>query len=107
VGETLIAGDTLFVFGCGRCDLKGGDPEAMYSTLKRLSSELSATTLLYPGHDYSVKPTSTLGEQLTGNPFLHFDDVHRFVRYRQQVHDRIRQEPYAPVSREEVQALGL
>ncbi|MCK4705855.1 MAG: MBL fold metallo-hydrolase, partial [Gammaproteobacteria bacterium] len=25
VGNDLIAGDTLFVFGCGRCDLAGGD----------------------------------------------------------------------------------
>ena len=33
VGNNLIAGDTLFVFGCGRCDLHGGNPEEMYHTL--------------------------------------------------------------------------
>ena len=33
VCDDLITGDTLFVFGCGRCDLQGGDPEQMYSTL--------------------------------------------------------------------------
>ena len=27
--DNLITGDTLFVFGCGRCDLAGGDPEQM------------------------------------------------------------------------------
>ena len=26
VSDDLITGDTLFVFGCGRCDLHGGDP---------------------------------------------------------------------------------
>ena len=35
IGDDLITGDTLFVFGCGRCDLHGGDPELMHTTLKR------------------------------------------------------------------------
>jgi glyoxylase-like metal-dependent hydrolase (beta-lactamase superfamily II) len=107
VGNELIAGDTLFVFGCGRCDLRGGDPEAMYATLKRLTEGLPPETLLRPGHNYSVTPTTTLAEQLAGNPFLHFDDVHRFVAYRMQYHDRHRHEPYGPVERAAVDALGL
>ena len=28
--NSLIAGDTLFVFGCGRCDLHGGSHEQMF-----------------------------------------------------------------------------
>ena len=107
VGDRLITGDTLFVFGCGRCDLRGGDPEAMHATLKRLTDGLPPETRLYPGHDYSVTPTSTLHEQALGNPFLHFDDVHRFVAYRMGYHDRHRHEPYGPVSRAEVAALAL
>jgi glyoxylase-like metal-dependent hydrolase (beta-lactamase superfamily II) len=107
IGGDLITGDTLFVFGCGRCDLRGGDPEAMYATLKRLTEGLPADTVLHPGHDYSVAPTSTLGEQVAGNPFLHFDDVHRFVAYRMGYHDRHRHEPYGPVGRPEVDGLAL
>ena len=38
VGNNLIAGDTLFVFGCGRCDLAGGDPHEMYKTVKRIQT---------------------------------------------------------------------
>ena len=34
LGNNVITGDTLFVFGCGRCDLRGGDPEEMHGTLK-------------------------------------------------------------------------
>ena len=26
LGEHVLTGDTIFVYGCGRCDLKGGDP---------------------------------------------------------------------------------
>ncbi len=107
VDGNLIAGDTLFVFGCGRCDLRGGDPEQMYHTLKRLTSGLDPDTLLHPGHNYAQVPVSTLGEQRGGNPFLHFDDVHRFVAYRMHYHDRHRDEPYGPVQREEVERLDL
>jgi len=99
LGSDLIAGDTLFVFGCGRCDLQGGDPEQMFITLKRIKSELPGNTILHPGHNYSpAQPTSTMEKQCEGNPFLHFDNQGDFVEYRMHVHDRIRQTPYEAVS---------
>lgn len=102
LGNDLIAGDTLFVFGCGRCDLKGGDPEQMFTTLKRIKSELPGSTVLHPGHNYSpAHPTSTMDAQCDGNPFLHFDAVDDFVEYRMHVHDRIRHTPYEAVSKAE------
>ena len=102
VGNDLIAGDTLFVFGCGRCDLAGGDPEEMFHTLKRMKSELPSSTLLHPGHNYAPQsPTSTMETQCHGNPFLHFDEQENFVKYRMQIHDRIRETPYGAVSKEE------
>jgi glyoxylase-like metal-dependent hydrolase (beta-lactamase superfamily II) len=107
VGPQLLTGDTLFVFGCGRCDLRGGDPEAMYATLKRLTESLPAETRLYPGHNYAVTADSTLAAQVAGNPFLHFDDVHRFVAYRMGYHDRHRGAPYGPFGRAEIDRLPL
>ena len=97
VGNDLIAGDTLFVFGCGRCDLAGGDPEQMFHTLNRIKTELPRETVLHPGHHYAVKETSTLAEQVDGNPFLHFDDKQAFVHYRMHEHDKVRSSPYGPV----------
>ena len=97
VGDRLITGDTLFVFGCGRCDLRGGDPEQMYVTLKDMVERLPKDIVILPGHNYAVKPTSTLEEQLEGNPFLHFDQLDRFVEYRMHYHDRHRDAPYGPV----------
>ena len=100
VGNDLIAGDTLFVFGCGRCDLAGGDPEEMFNTLKKMKTELPATTVLHPGHNYAPQsPTSTLGVQCEGNPFLHFDEPVDFVEYRMHVHDKVRDTPYGAVSK--------
>lgn len=102
VGNDLIAGDTLFVFGCGRCDLAGGDPEEMFQTLKKIKTELPVATVLHPGHNYAPQaPTSTLESQCQGNPFLHFDKPEDFIKYRMQVHDKIRNTPYDAVSKEE------
>ncbi len=102
LGDDLIAGDTLFVFGCGRCDLAGGDPEEMFQTLKKMKTELPATTVLHPGHNYAPQsPTSTMASQCQGNPFLHFDEASDFVKYRMHVHDTIRNTPYEAVSKEQ------
>lgn len=97
LGNDLITGDTLFVFGCGRCDLSGGNPEIMYDTLTRMGRELPGSTLILPGHNYAVKPSSTMSEELAGNPFLHFEDKADFVEYRMHIHDRTRHSPYRPV----------
>ena len=96
VGDDLLAADTLFVYGCGRCDLPGSDPRAMFDSLGRLAREIAPDTTIYPGHDYGVAPTSTMGEQVAGNPFLMFDDAEAFVKYRMEDHGRLRSQPYGP-----------
>jgi glyoxylase-like metal-dependent hydrolase (beta-lactamase superfamily II) len=60
VDGMLVAGDTLFLEGCGRTDLPGSDPEAMYDSLQRLAA-LPEQTVVYPGHRYSVASVGTLG----------------------------------------------
>ena len=107
LGNEIITGDTLFVFGCGRCDLQGGSPEDMFETLKNMKQRLPQDMLIHPGHNYSIKPTSTLGEEIEGNPFMHYDDEEAFVNYRLHVHDRTRDEPYAAVSREQLKIANL
>ena len=98
VGNNLIAGDTLFVFGCGRCDLHGGNPEEMYHTLKDIKDNLDAETIILPGHNYSIKKQSSLKEEIDGNPFMHFNNIDRFVDYRMTLHDKIRNSPYGPIA---------
>ena len=107
IGNDLITGDTLFVFGCGRCDLHGGDPEQMYSTLKRIRDELPESIVIHPGHHYAVQETSTLGEEIEGNPFMHFTDIDKFVRYRMKIHDQIRNSPYNAVKKEEIKSIKI
>lgn len=99
LGNDVITGDTMFVYGCGRCDLMGGDPEQMFTTLRRMREELPASSLILPGHNYSVTPSCTMAEEIAGNPFLHFDEADEFVEYRMHIHDKVRHEPYHPVLR--------
>jgi glyoxylase-like metal-dependent hydrolase (beta-lactamase superfamily II) len=82
VGNRLVAGDTLFVQGCGRVDLPGGDPEAMYHTLTGKLAKLPADTVLFPGHHYGPTPTSTIGDELRSNVYLRvrsLDDWRRLM----------------------------
>ncbi len=60
VDGRLIAGDTLFLDGCGRTDLPGSDPAAMEESLRRLS-RIDDDVILFPGHRYSVASSATLG----------------------------------------------
>ena len=92
VDDQLLTGDTMFVFGCGRCDFTGGDPEVMFKTLNKIRTGLPASTTILPGHNYAVKKTSTLQEQINGNPFLQHHNVQDFIQYR--MHTPTRKTPY-------------
>ncbi len=62
VDGRLVAGDTLFLDGCGRTDLPGGDPEQLYLSLTQRLSRVPDDALLFPGHLYSAEPSATMGE---------------------------------------------
>jgi len=61
VDGRLVAGDTLFLEGCGRTDLPGGDSAALYESLQKLA-KVPDDTVLYPGHLYSPEPSATMAE---------------------------------------------
>ena len=67
VDGRLVAGDTLFLEGCGRTDLPGGDPAAMYESLTQRLATVPDDTVLYPGHLYSPEPSATMGETRAHN----------------------------------------
>jgi hydroxyacylglutathione hydrolase len=70
VGDRLVAGDTLFVQGCGRVDLPGGDADQMYYSLTQKLARLPRETVLYPGHNYGPTETSTIGDELDQNVYM-------------------------------------
>ena len=70
VRDRLVSGDTLFINGCGRVDLPGADPEAMYHSLTGTLAKLPDNIVLYPGHNYGGAPSANLGEQKQTNHYL-------------------------------------
>jgi glyoxylase-like metal-dependent hydrolase (beta-lactamase superfamily II) len=62
VDGKLVSGDTLFLDSCGRTDLPGGDPEALYDSLTQKLAVVPDDTVLYPGHMYSPEPNAPLGD---------------------------------------------
>ena len=60
VDGRLVAGDTLFLDGCGRTDLPGSDASAMMESLRMLST-VPDDVILYPGHRYSLASSATMG----------------------------------------------
>ena len=61
VDQMLVAGDTLFLEGCGRTDLPGSNPEQMYESLQLLG-KLDDDVVVYPGHQYSIPKCMSMGE---------------------------------------------
>lgn len=76
----LVAGDTLFLQGCGRLDLPGSDPEAMYRSLTGPLARLPGDTVLYPGHAYDPRPFATLEEQRRENYALRVASLEDWLR---------------------------
>jgi hydroxyacylglutathione hydrolase len=97
----LFSGDTIFLAGAGNCRF-GGDANVLYRTFQNTLAELPDETIVYPGHDYSVRNLefalhlepgnqaaqkklsdtqgqaelclSTMGEERTYNPFMRVDN---------------------------------
>ncbi len=67
-GKELMTGDTLFVGKVG--GTSGREAAAReFESLKKLMV-LEPGTRVWPGHDYGVNPSSTIGEEIKSNPFI-------------------------------------
>lgn len=79
VDGRLVAGDTLFLNGCGRTDLPGSDPEQMYYSLTQRLGAVPDDTILYPGHLYSEKPSATMAETRSRNMVFRPDSLEQWL----------------------------
>jgi len=79
--EKLLTGDTLFVGECGRTDLAGGSSKSMYDSLFNKLMKLDDAVEVYPGHDYGVKTSSTIGEEKKFNYTLQPRSLKDFIEF--------------------------
>ncbi len=78
----LISGDTLFIDGCGRCDLPGGDASVLHASLYNVILKLPDATVIHPGHNYGPTPTATIANQKQTNPYLQAKNLSEFLGER-------------------------
>ena len=77
----VATGDTLFVGECGRTDLPGGDPGALYDSLFSKVIKLDDATVVLPGHDYGITATSTIGREKAESYILKPRTKAEFIRF--------------------------
>ena len=82
ISNNLVSGDTLFINGCGRCDLPGGDVEGMFDTIYNKLMKMSNDTVIFPGHNYADKKHDLLENQRKTNPYMQYDNLMAFVGKR-------------------------
>jgi hydroxyacylglutathione hydrolase len=82
--QKLLTGDTLFVGECGRTDFPGGNTKSMYESLFTKLSKLNDQVEVYPGHDYGIKPSSTIGEEKKTNYTLQPRSLKDFIEFMSQ-----------------------
>lgn len=70
VDGALVSGDTLFLQGCGRTDLPGSDPAAMYESLTTRLAQVPDGTVVYPGHLYAPEASAPMGDVRRSNVCL-------------------------------------
>ncbi|MEZ4704447.1 MAG: MBL fold metallo-hydrolase [Bdellovibrionota bacterium] len=80
--QNIVTGDTLFIDGCGRTDLPGGNSKKLYESLSQKIKNLPDTMIMYPGHNYAAHKHIDLGSQKQTNPYLRALTISDFISMR-------------------------
>ena len=75
----LFTGDTLLINGTGRTDFQNGSSKDAYNSLFNNLLKLPEETLVYPGHDYNGKFSSTIGNEKKYNPRLQVKNEGEYI----------------------------
>ncbi len=76
----IFTGDTIFIGGCGRTDLPGGDAKELYNSIFKIIYNLNDDLLLYPGHNYGTSITSTIGNEKKLNVIFRCKTEYDFLK---------------------------
>ena len=79
MNSCLFSGDTLLINGTGRTDFQNGSSKDAYNSIFNRLLKLPEDTILYPGHDYNGKESSTIGNEKKFNPRLQVKNVDEYV----------------------------
>ena len=81
VHQILMTGDLLFVGKVGgtRTDR---DAEIEWDSLQKVLNAVPDTASVWPGHDYGVRPSSTMAMERASNPFLRCRNLEEFLKLK-------------------------
>ena len=68
--DAVFTGDALLIGGCGRTDFQSGDAGTLYDSITEKLFALPDETIVFPGHDYKGRTSSTIGHEKRANPRL-------------------------------------
>ncbi len=66
----VFTGDTLFVGSVGRTDFPGGSYQELERSVRTKLYTLPGDTVVFPGHNYGMRPTSTIQQERRTNAVI-------------------------------------
>lgn len=82
IDDFVFTGDTVFIEGCGVCNLTGSDPREMYDSIKKLKNIVPLNAYVFPGHSFGREPGAKFSEICTNNLYFNIEDKQKFVDFR-------------------------
>lgn len=77
----VLTGDTLFVGSFGRIDNEDCSASDLWESLNVTLGALPDDTIVFPAHDYSEVPTSSIGQERKTNPAMRIPKQHFVASY--------------------------
>lgn len=77
-GSNVFTGDTLLIEGCGRTDFQNGSSDQLFASVTGKLFTLLPETIVWPGHDYRSRGSSTIGHERQHNPRFAGQDASGF-----------------------------
>lgn len=83
----VFTGDAMLIRGCGRTDFQEGSASTLFHSIRHKLFLLPDDCIVYPGHDYSGRTSSTIGEEKQYNPRIGGQaNESDFVGYMENMH---------------------
>jgi hydroxyacylglutathione hydrolase len=79
--KMILTGDTIFVGSCGRLDLPGGSASEMFESIYGKLSNVDEKLIVFPGHHYGSKKTSTIKDEKLNNFVFKFKNKEEFLSF--------------------------
>jgi len=81
--QFVMTGDLLFVGKVGGTT-NDDDARMEWASLQRLLARVPDAATVWPGHDYGVRPSSTIRLERATNPFLRCPDLTAFLALKRE-----------------------